>query len=659
MKVHNITAILLPMLLLACQKEHPRPETYAVSEDDAILFSSSVIPVPKSDMTVARLQSEGFGVFAYYTGEDNFTKPSEAGGVVLDNRKVYWGQDYTHDYQVATDTWQWNQVRDDENNLMSAWIYYGANYYGTGNAAYKEYWPTNPNAMLSFFAYAPYESFKTSYSINDSDSTNPYGPSISYNPIGSNGTTTAVTQIMINNQEDLLWGTNSSGDPYRNFKRPANDTIDLRFRHALSKVKFTINTNGSPDNPTLAELNTFDNRRMNTADYYRTYYLIEYVRIEFEGLGASALYLNNTVSGKPSWAAIPEGQSRTFDLTGLLPNSVKYVKDANNSAGWENNQTNYATLIADNRFGNVAYNYGGNSTTTTTQNNARNAIANNTFYRGINATPLSVMDSADNYIYVIPGRMSLNIEVKFHKLTFYLHQMQSGTNRYRRTVCDYYDGDTPNTRTGWTRSGSLTTSFESGNKYEINISLSETDFMELKVVPQQWDLVESEYNFAEKENAPIQYLDYDSNYAEGMTHGKVIINNRLAHFSFKLGAGRYIFWQASLVGEYNFAFCDADGNFLMETYDTVENDVVVTRERPATTFRGSIDPDIVNHIYIKATNPTTTDSHEALLRIYGFDSYTASGDPGNSTVLLNLLSPKYRQEWPDVYEWTVVQNGNV
>lgn len=122
----------------------------------------------------------GFGVFAYYTGADNWetigssTKPN-----FMYNQQVTWSSDH----------WTYTPVK---------------------------YWPNADGENVSFFAYAPYTSNTTGFSTNTADG----APIISY-------TWEASNDLLYDKQIDQVKGTVSSA-------------VTFTFKHALAKVEFKI-----------------------------------------------------------------------------------------------------------------------------------------------------------------------------------------------------------------------------------------------------------------------------------------------------------------------------------------------------------------------------------------------------------------------------------
>jgi len=186
-----------------------------------------------------------------------------------------------------------------------------------------------------------------------------------------------------------------------------------------------------------------------------------------------------------------------------------------------------------------------------------------------------------------------------------------------------------------TLNGNILTSFQGGRAYDIKLILA-GDKIELDVVPRPWELEETSFDYTSNINDVIQALTYDSSYIDyADARGNVYINNRMGKFYFRLGTGKYIAWQAALVGDAAFGFTDENGNFLLDT----------NGER-VSSIRGSVDPDVTNYIYVKALNSSATVTSRAKLRIYYIDSNS------DVTAAMNLVNVQ------GVNEWTIVQNAN-
>ena len=184
-------------------------------------------------------------------------------------------------------------------------------------------------------------------------------------------------------------------------------------------------------------------------------------------------------------------------------------------------------------------------------------------------------------------------------------------------------------------SGEIITDLEGGRVYDINLIVA-GDKIELDVVPKPWDLKEFEFDYNANVNDVIQPLTYDSSFIDyADAGGNVYINNRMGKFFFQLGAGKYASWQASLVGDAAFGFCDENGNFILDDHGN-----------RVASIRNAIDPEVMNYIYIKPVNSEASVTSHAKLRIYYIDA------TGDAVVALNLV------EMAGVTEWTIWQNAN-
>lgn len=186
-----------------------------------------------------------------------------------------------------------------------------------------------------------------------------------------------------------------------------------------------------------------------------------------------------------------------------------------------------------------------------------------------------------------------------------------------------------------TLEGSIASSFEGGRAYTLTFVLS-GDKMGIDVTTRPWELEEASYDYTSENNVVIQALTYDSDYVDyADAAGNVYINNRMGKFYFRLGTGKYVAWQASLVGDPAFGFTDENGNFLLDESG-----------HRVSFIKSSIDPDVMNYIYVKAIDNTATVTSRAKLRIYYIDA------SNEVTAALNLVNLQ------DVNEWTIVQNAN-
>ena len=701
-------------LLLSCHKERGpeiRPGSYATSRvpiQAVPYLDEGWIPMSRSasDITAidnAQLQSRGFGLYAFYTGNESFSASKDSSayndfGLVLNNRQF---------------------------------TYSAPNWVNSGDA---EFWPASAGENLSLFAYAPWDTW---HGEVEYDGKVPY---IVYdNYVAQN-----LSVAELSKQRDLLWGTTTAGVPHRDVEK--NDynpegTVDIHFRHAPAKVNFTVrgtlsgevlsyisSSGNSSSTGTAGDITpaaeeaqtTFDEPNVSSSitnsgnnswlrdenyNQYRLYtctqtwtkkehfnqeqsriktetrnaryttegkrYLIE--SVSFKGFNKTGtLVLDNTASYNPQWKDITAFDSATpeyvLNSSNVLTQSLRYV----NASTVQSNYNTYTGVLETptNLMGdyylyaipktvsspsdrikvgltyhilNVAGTLNGSESRETIQTRTRNVERAETrirtatrrryrySYAGDTTTPNSAGDFTfteewdditgsvsswtygtwGNYIDGTPGEWVLS------------NPTLSGA------TVNYNDDTSPSLN------GEIVTSFQGGRAYVINLILA-GDKIELDVVPRPWDLQETVFDYTTDINDVIQALTYDSafiDYADAQ--GNVYINNRMGKFYFRLGQGKYKAWQASLVGDSAFGFTDENGNFLLDG-----------NGNRVSSIRASIDPEVMNYIYIKAINSSSTVTSRAKLRIYYID---ANNDV---TAALNLVNMQ------GVNEWTIVQNAN-
>ena len=319
------------LLLASCVKVEPQLSLDESRGRKAIAFSTTT-EATKGDLTQTDLETNGWGLFGYYTGKDNFTTPTDVQGVLFNHRQVRW-------VNAA-----WDYSRDDDHK--------------------KEYWPMAADDKVSFFAYAPYAGFHENAGADDAN-----GPYVTY---------TATTDLSA--QKDLLWGTNSSGLPHRNVGLASypDSTVDMHFRHAPAKIHFTINgaslgdnstelelfsdTSRSPDdeydystvrpdgNPTLTIGNGSNNKNRPLYYLYRKHQVIrtQVYRQNINGfkilmntvemtnfIQQGVLHLNNPDSYVPYWTAANSNSLDYSFTTSDLSQSIINPNDENTlSSGW-------------------------------------------------------------------------------------------------------------------------------------------------------------------------------------------------------------------------------------------------------------------------------------------------------------------------------------
>ena len=163
------------------------------SPENAIQFGTYVGRDAQSRGTVTQLGNlqaslDGFGVFAYYTGTNDYT----AGAT----------PNFMFNQQV---TGYWETVNAVAN--FKEWRYSPA-----------KYWPNNVGDKVSFFAYAPYDA--------------------KYNTV--TGTTSKINFLVdntITQQKDLLWNNKKNVNLS---KGTITEKVTFNFAHALSRIHFTV-----------------------------------------------------------------------------------------------------------------------------------------------------------------------------------------------------------------------------------------------------------------------------------------------------------------------------------------------------------------------------------------------------------------------------------
>ena len=662
-------------------------------EDHAFVFSARVaddgwVPLQtKGDATMSDLQDNaggnGWGVFAYYTGADNYTNPAAAEGVIFNNRKVWWDG--------------------------SAWQYY------LDAAHAKEYWPMDEGDNVTFFAYAPYKDYSGAVTVN-----NELGPQVSY---------TASTDLSA--QKDLLWGTNTSGIPHRNVNLATyldpdtnpSGTVDFHFRHAPAKIHFTIN--GATKGDGNGRLIEYGNPSSSSTSSENTIEPSKFGTISARSTKNNSNYSNRDAYYAYRTLTVVTEQKYHQDLTGskILLNTVDMKNFIREGKLNLNNPDAYTPEWVYDEDALIDYSFNTSHIVTAIANPNDEATLSagwGTTYLGIDNDPKELLPVPNNYIYMVPKTAvmpdtesrNIKITITYHVigLTKTFEFTRTTTTVYRqRTVClkingnyyyrltgtdnrsyyenngtsygsqnapngddvywenieitssSYVDGSSTdigsptvnynedNGRDGFKAVGTINTDIIGGRDYTINLYLDGRE-LNLTVIPQQWDLTETLYDYNQTLNPILQSLTYDSDFVYEVIGDNVYINNRMGKFYFRLGSGKYIYWQASLIGDDAFAFTDGNGEYLTDD-----------QGNKLTSIRGPIG-DEMNYIYVKAINTSSEVTSRAKLRIYLFNS------EDRAVVALPRTDPdwlfvnaKYNDENNQevrVQEWTVVQSAN-
>ena len=207
-----IGLVLIASAAFSCQREPMPGNAGLYKKSNVEINATAVMPEGWTPMTRAvgditdidnsELQSRGFGVYAFYTGAEDYSSAKDSSeynkyGLVLNNRK----------FQYSASTWS--------------------------NSGKAEFWPTSDGEKLSLFAYAPWDTWN---GVVQYDGT---VPTIQYdNFVAQN-----LSVSELSKQRDLLWGTNTSGNPHKNVEKDGYNpegTVDFHFRHAVAKVHLNV-----------------------------------------------------------------------------------------------------------------------------------------------------------------------------------------------------------------------------------------------------------------------------------------------------------------------------------------------------------------------------------------------------------------------------------
>ena len=719
---------------LSCQRleppqtDHTRPSRRIVEIKAAGTLPDGWTPMTKAvgditDIDNSELQSRGFGVYAFYTGAEEYSSDKASSaytnfGLVLNNRKF--------EYSLSESAWE--------------------------NSGDAEFWPTKDDENLSLFAYAPWDTWNGVVQYDGKVPTIQYDNYVAQN----------LSVSELSKQRDILWGTNTAGNPHKNVEKDdyaTEGTVDFHFRHAVAKVRLNVkgtlpgevrnmtssgstsgsngaagdSENGEPTSSvadpvaTVANTSTYyrtganetEGNWWNQTTYYVRYYHAVQTQTETETIvqtryrtrtetATGAVY---SVSGQRY--LVEQVTMKGFNQKGtlVLDNTTAYVPTWINTSKFTGASPEYVLNGSNVLSQKLKY-----VDASTVQNNFNT-------YTGITETAEDMMSGY--FLYAIPRESlppseslpadRIAVTIDYHKLnvngTLTANQTRQVTQKQTRTITrtrtrtrnseeikvrttnnnnwnSAYNNNASQTSyytfsadwgawgewgswnepawggentwqddsaTDWTitsssltgatvnynddtaphLSGSIVTDLEGGRVYDINLIVA-GDKIELDVVPQPWELKEFDFDYNANINDVIQALTYDSSYIDyADAQGNVWINNRMGKFYFKLGAGKYASWQASLVGDAAFGFCDENGNFLLDEHGNRVNSI-----------RNAIDPDVMNYIYVKPINTEATVTSHAKLRIYYIDA------TGDAVVALNLVNQG------DIREWTIWQNAN-
>lgn len=174
----------------ACQKNEVISE---MPQDNAISFNTYLgrgAQTKGSIVELDQLKTQGFGVFAYYTGQKTMSAYASDPGIPAT-------PNFMNDVKVTFQAEEWK-------------------YTGT------KYWPKNDAEKLSFYAYGPYDSSDDNAISIDATSKKPV--------------LTYTVDNNISNHMDVLF------TPAQEDKTVTNKNSVMAFVHALSRVEFEVKT---------------------------------------------------------------------------------------------------------------------------------------------------------------------------------------------------------------------------------------------------------------------------------------------------------------------------------------------------------------------------------------------------------------------------------
>lgn len=167
------------------------------ADENAVMFGTYLGKAPESrataGMDLTGLQTSGFGVFAYYTGENSYLNEEKVPGDFTPN--FMYNQELT--WSLSNNRWEYSPLK---------------------------YWPSKMTEKVSFMAYAPYTATFgsegiTALSANDAEG----DPKLSF-----------TTPKSVKDQFDLVY----SGDLLDLSKHDIDDKVTFTFQHALSRIGF-------------------------------------------------------------------------------------------------------------------------------------------------------------------------------------------------------------------------------------------------------------------------------------------------------------------------------------------------------------------------------------------------------------------------------------
>ena len=323
--------------------------------------------------TDAKLQTPGFGIFAYYT--DAASYPAAPGGNTTLYPNFMYNQPVTY-----SSGWTYSPIKYWPNETQS-----------DGSTAVDGNGATSTGGIdkLSFFAYAPYVAVTpssgaiTSHVTEDGGATEVGITALSDYNDTSDPLVSYTVASLPEHTVDLLWGvipssttyttvtgnvdlSASAGKPNVNLtKQTKSETVDFSFKHALAKINFTVQ--GFFDElPSASPTKDVD---------AATKIVVEKVDITSDFHKKGVLNLYNGTANTPNWDVSGDATTVNFSVVNASINTdIKYNSSTDTYAG--------------------------------------QSAAN-----GVNITKKALFNNADYFFALIPGTEDITFEITYHVFT--------------------------------------------------------------------------------------------------------------------------------------------------------------------------------------------------------------------------------------------------
>ena len=716
MKTLRILALLsFAAAALSCMKDPEPPMLGFYRKGKVEVKATAILPDGWAPMTKAvgditdiddsELQARGFGVYAFYTGSQEYSSAADSSsyttfGLVLNNRKF---------------------------EYSSTWA----------NSGKAEFWPTSADENLSLFAYAPWDTWHGVVQYNGDGKV----PTIQYD--GYVAQNLSVSEL--SKQKDILWGTNTAGNTHKNVEKDdysPEGTVDFHFRHAVAKVRLNVkgtlpgevrnqtasgstsSSNGAAGDPENGETtSTVGDPVFNVANngtYYRQgnnnrtryYHATQtetetetYVQTRYRIRTETASNVRYSVSGQRY--LVEEVTLKGFNQKGtlVLDNSTAYYPTWINTSRFPGNSPEYVLNSSNVLSQSLQY-----VSAATVQNNFET-------YTGVTETASDMMSGY--FLYAIPRESSssdkIAVTIDYHKLnvsgTLNATQSRQVTQKQTRTLSRSRTRSrnseeitvtvTLNTTNNWNNAFNNNASHESdytfsadwgswgewgswsnpawGNDWQDDSATdwtitSETltgatvDYDDDTAPHLSGEIITAleggrvyDMNLIlagdkiELEVVPQPWdlkefdFDYNANVNEviqPLTYDSSFIDYADAHGNVYINnrMGKFFFKLGT--GKYASWQASMVGDAAFGFTDENGNFILDEHGNRVASIRSAIDPDVMNYIYIKPVNSEASVTSHAKLRIYYIDA------TGDAVVALNLV------EMDGVTEWTIWQNAN-